>query len=54
MGIEVLMKPNFGPFLPNPIRTIQDVESNCSDVHETLGYVFDAIKLTKCWMMRYH
>jgi uroporphyrinogen decarboxylase len=30
MGIEVLMKPNFGPFLPNPIRTIQDVESNCS------------------------
>jgi uroporphyrinogen decarboxylase len=29
MGIEVLMKPNFGPFT-NPIRTIQDVESNCS------------------------
>jgi uroporphyrinogen decarboxylase len=29
MGIEVLMKPNFGP-LPNPIRTIQDVESNRS------------------------
>jgi uroporphyrinogen decarboxylase len=30
MGIEVEMKPNFGPYLPNPIRTIQDVESNRS------------------------
>jgi uroporphyrinogen decarboxylase len=32
--------------LPNPIRTIQDVVI-VPDVHETLGYVFDAIKLTK-------
>jgi uroporphyrinogen decarboxylase len=48
MGIEVLMKPNFGPLVPNPIRTIQDVERVIvPDVHETLGYVFDAIKLTK-------
>jgi uroporphyrinogen decarboxylase len=48
MGIEVLMKENVGPFLPNPIRTIQDVERVIvPDVHETLGYVFDAIKLTK-------
>ena len=47
MGIEVLMKENIGPFLPNPIRTIQDVERVIvPDVHETLGYVFDAIKLT--------
>jgi uroporphyrinogen decarboxylase len=47
-GIEVEMKPNFGPYLPNPIRTIQDVEKVIvPDVHETLGYVFDAIKLTK-------
>jgi uroporphyrinogen decarboxylase len=29
-GIEVEMKPNFGPYLPNPIRTIQDGESNRS------------------------
>jgi uroporphyrinogen decarboxylase len=35
MGIEVLMKPNFGPFT-NPIRTIQDVEKVIvPDVHET-------------------
>ena len=48
MGIEVLMKENFGPFLPNPIRTSQDVEKVIvPDVNETLGYVFDAIKLTK-------
>ncbi|CAM4010112.1 uroporphyrinogen decarboxylase [Flavobacterium sinopsychrotolerans] len=48
MGIDVEMKPNFGPYLPNPIRTIQDVEKVIvPDVHETLGYVFEAIKLTK-------
>ncbi len=48
MGIDVEMKPNFGPYLPHPIRTIQDVENVIvPDVHETLGYVFDAIKLTK-------
>jgi uroporphyrinogen decarboxylase len=27
MGIDVEMKPNFGPYLPHPIRTIQDVEN---------------------------
>ena len=48
MGIEVLMKENIGPFLPNPIRTIQDVENVIvPDIDETLGYVMDAIKLTK-------
>ena len=42
------MKENFGPFVPNPIRTIQDVERVIvPDIHETLGYVMDAIKLTK-------
>lgn len=48
MGIEVLMKENVGPFLPNPIRSAQDVEKVfVPDVQETLGYVMDAIKLTK-------
>ncbi len=48
MGIEVLMKENFGPFLPHPIRTNQDVEKVIvPDVQQTLGYVFEAIKLTK-------
>jgi uroporphyrinogen decarboxylase len=36
MGIDVEMKPNFGPYLPHPIRTIQDVENVIvPDVHET-------------------
>jgi uroporphyrinogen decarboxylase len=40
MGIEVEMKPNFGPYLPNPIRTIQDVEKVIvPDVHETLDFL---------------
>ncbi len=48
MGIEVEMKESVGPFLPNPIRTIQDVEKvRVPDIDETLGYVMDAIKLTK-------
>lgn len=48
MGLEVLMKEDIGPFVPHPIRTIQDVERVIvPDVHETLQYVFDAIKLTK-------
>jgi uroporphyrinogen decarboxylase len=39
MGIDE-MKPNFGPYLPTSIRTIQDVENVIvPDVHETLGYV---------------
>src|SRR5690606_19428850 len=48
MGIEVLMKEYLGPFLPNPIRTPQDVEKVIvPEIDETLGYVMDAIKLTK-------
>jgi uroporphyrinogen decarboxylase len=48
MGIEVLMKENVGPFLPNPIRSIKDVDQVIvPNIQETLGYVMDAIKLTK-------
>jgi len=48
MNIEVQMKPNFGPYLPNPIRSQKDVDSVIiPDVHESLGYVLDAIKMTK-------
>ncbi len=48
MGIEVLMKENIGPFLPNPIRTPKDVDNVIvPNIDETLGYVMDAIKLTK-------
>ncbi len=48
MNIEVQMKPDFGPYLPNPIRTPKDVDTVIvPDVNETLGYVMDAIKATK-------
>ncbi|MDC6350515.1 uroporphyrinogen decarboxylase [Zeaxanthinibacter sp. PT1] len=48
MNIEVQMKPDFGPYLPNPIRTAKDVEEVIvPNAEESLGYVMDAIKLTK-------
>ncbi len=48
MNIHVEMKPDFGPWLPNPIRTLKDVEQTIvPNIQETLGYVMDAIKLTK-------
>ncbi|WP_350284213.1 uroporphyrinogen decarboxylase [uncultured Croceitalea sp.] len=48
MNIDVEMKPNFGPFLPEPIRSAKDVESVIvPDIKDTLGYVMDAITMTK-------
>ena len=48
MNIEVEMKNGIGPWLPNPIRNMADVEKAIvPDIDETLGYVMDAIKLTK-------
>ncbi|MFI2741814.1 uroporphyrinogen decarboxylase [Zhouia sp. PK063] len=48
MNIEVEMKPGVGPWLPNPIRSAKDVEQVIvPDIHEELGYVLDAIKMTK-------
>lgn len=48
MNIPVEMKPGIGPWLPRPIRSKKDVdEVIVPDIHETLGYVMDAIKLTK-------
>ncbi len=48
MNIEVQMKPNFGPYLPNPIRSQKDVDAVLvPNVHEELGYVMEAIKHTK-------
>ncbi|MEW7289353.1 uroporphyrinogen decarboxylase [Aquimarina sp. 2304DJ70-9] len=48
MNIEVEMKDGIGPWLPNPIRTLKDVEQVIvPNVYEELGYVMDAIKLTK-------
>ncbi|WP_374959101.1 uroporphyrinogen decarboxylase [Gilvibacter sp.] len=48
MDIEVEMKPNFGPYLPNPVRTAADVERVIvPDAKESLNYVMEAIKATK-------
>ena len=48
MNIEVEMKPGVGPWLPNPVRSMEAVNKVIvPDVHETLGYVMDAVKMTK-------
>ncbi len=48
MGMEVQMVEGKGPLLPDPIKHIRDLDKlRIPDVHETLGYVFDALSLTK-------
>ncbi len=48
MGIDVEMKPNFGPYLPQPIRDAKDLDRVIvPDIQDTLGYVMDAISMTK-------
>ncbi|NVK53352.1 MAG: uroporphyrinogen decarboxylase [Flavobacteriaceae bacterium] len=48
MNVEVEMKPNFGPYLPNPIRDRKTLDQVIvPDVQQELGYVMDAIKATK-------
>ena len=48
MNIPFEMKPGIGPWLPKPIRSKKDVDQVIvPDIHETLGYVMDAITLTK-------
>jgi uroporphyrinogen decarboxylase len=48
MGLEVQLLESKGPNLPNPIKTSNDIgRIRVPDVNETLGYVFDAIKLIK-------
>jgi uroporphyrinogen decarboxylase len=46
MNIEVEMKPNFGPYLPNPVRDQKGVDNVVvPDVHVELDYVMQAIKV---------
>ncbi len=48
MQIEVQMKPDFGPYLPNPICSQKDVDRVLvPDVYEELDYVMQAIAATK-------
>lgn len=47
MGMEVLMTP--GPYFPNPLDTPDDIKKlhEKVDVGEELGYVFEAITMTR-------
>ncbi|WP_126972585.1 uroporphyrinogen decarboxylase [Gynurincola endophyticus] len=48
MGLEVQMIEGKGPFLPDPIKQYSDLKRLIvPDVNEKLGYVFDALRLTK-------
>ena len=48
MGLEVQLIESKGPILPDPIKTVKDlIRVRVPNVDETLGYVFDAIKLIK-------
>ena len=48
MGLEVQIVEGKGPFLPQTIKTRQDLDNLIiPDVQEHLGYVFDALAMTK-------
>src|SRR6201996_5119229 len=48
MGMEVQLIESKGPFLPEPIKQSSDLERLLvPNVEERLGYVFDALRLTK-------
>ncbi|MCT8339427.1 uroporphyrinogen decarboxylase [Flavobacteriaceae bacterium TK19130] len=48
MNIDVQMKPGVGPWLPDPIRKKEDLgRVIVPDIQDTLGYVMDAIGMTK-------
>jgi uroporphyrinogen decarboxylase len=48
MNIPFEMKDGVGPWLPNPIRSQKDVDKTfVPEISDTLGYVMDAVKLTK-------
>ena len=48
MGMEVQLIESVGPLLPQPLRSLSDVEKlEMPDVEAKLGYVFDALRLTK-------
>jgi uroporphyrinogen decarboxylase len=48
MGLEVQLIENKGPVLPDPVRTMADMNRvRVPDAEETLGFVFEAIRLTK-------
>jgi uroporphyrinogen decarboxylase len=49
MGMIVEMHPGQGPVLPQPLVTPADLDrlNKTVDIHKELGYVFEAIKMTR-------
>lgn len=48
MGAELVFAKGDGPTFPNPVRTREDIARlRTPDVDETLGYVFDALRLVR-------
>eukprot|EP01119_Soliformovum_irregulare_P004553 TRINITY_DN15600_c0_g1_i1.p1 TRINITY_DN15600_c0_g1~~TRINITY_DN15600_c0_g1_i1.p1 ORF type:complete len:368 (-),score=106.52 TRINITY_DN15600_c0_g1_i1:11-1006(-) len=49
MGLDVEMKPGKGPSFPNPLKSPEEIDTRLTipNVHEKLGYVFQAITLTR-------
>jgi len=48
MGLSVELIENRGPVLPEPVRLASDLDRiRVPDIREQLGYVFEAIRLTK-------
>jgi uroporphyrinogen decarboxylase len=48
MGLEVQLIENKGPVLPDPVRSVADMNRIfVPDAEEALGYVYEAIRLTK-------
>ena len=48
MQMTVEMKDNFGPWIPNPVRSQSDIDKLIiPNINEHLGYVIEAIKMTK-------
>ncbi len=48
MGMQVDMIEGKGPVLPEPVKNSNDLKRlRMPEVHEKLGYVFDALRLTK-------
>src|SRR5699024_3020894 len=48
MGVEVELQENIGPVLPSPMRSKKDIQQIIiPDIRERLGYVLEAIKITK-------
>ena len=48
LGIEVQLKPGFGPYIPFPIRSSKDMKKiTIHPAKESLDYVYKALSLTR-------